>query len=78
MSSHPNIDKLGIKISKDPIRVKWGDLNVVLEKHNIGYEFSKYYGIQTCYSDGGYVHDVEAVLERIKTGKRTGTQLFWD
>jgi hypothetical protein len=41
-------------------------------------EYSELYGIQTQYVDGPYPWDVEEVLERMMSGKLTGTQLLWD
>jgi hypothetical protein len=41
-------------------------------------QFSKLFGCQTMSGVGPYAHDVEAVLERMLSGKLTGTQLFWD
>ena len=42
-------------------------------------EFAKLFGTgQTCGGNGAYLWDVEAVLERMESGKRTGSQLFWD
>ena len=41
-------------------------------------QFSAFYGIQTSLVEGLYAWDVESVLERMVTGKLTGTQLDWD
>lgn len=41
-------------------------------------EFSDLFGIQTQCIDGMYQHDVEAVLQRMYSGKLTGSQLIWD
>jgi hypothetical protein len=45
-------------------------------------EFHELFGVQTCpFVDGQpglFAWDAEAVLERMASGKRTGTQLFWD
>ena len=43
-------------------------------------QFSEMFGIQTCLVDGPYAWDVEAVLERIASGRLTGTQhpMGWD
>ena len=40
--------------------------------------FAKLFGVQTCNEYGLYAWDVEAVLERMESGKLTGTQLDWD
>jgi hypothetical protein len=36
------------------------------------------FGVQTQILQGPYAWDVEAVLERMMSGKLTGTQLFMD
>ena len=41
-------------------------------------QFSAYFGTQTALPEGLYAWDVEAVLKRMATGKRTGTQLIFD
>jgi hypothetical protein len=41
-------------------------------------KFSEYFGMQTCHEGGLYPWDVEPVLERMMSGKLTGTQLYWD
>lgn len=45
-------------------------------------KFNEYFGIQTCpvVPEGPAVYpwDAEAVLERIASGKKTGSQLIWD
>lgn len=42
-------------------------------------EFDRFFGIgQTMCDNGMYLWDVEAVLERMESGKLTGTQLHWD
>lgn len=40
--------------------------------------FFEYFGCQTMGENGMYIYNVEAVLERIFSGKLTGTQFFWD
>ena len=54
------------------------ELNSYLRKRKITKLFNKFYGIQTQFEDGPYFHDVEAVMVRIYSGRRTGTQLIWD
>jgi hypothetical protein len=79
VNHYPCIKKLGVKIYNDPYpHVKWTELHLKLEELDIVKKFNEFYGCQTCCEGGPYAHDVEAVLERIKTGKLTGTQLFWD
>jgi hypothetical protein len=41
-------------------------------------KFNTMFGVQTCAVEGLYPHDVEAVLERMVSGRITGTQAFWD
>jgi hypothetical protein len=41
-------------------------------------KYSELYGIQTQYVDGPYPWDVEAVLERMMSGRLVGTQLLMD
>lgn len=40
--------------------------------------FSRLFGHQTQCDLGPYAWDVEAVLERMVTSRRTGSQLLWD
>lgn len=82
-ASYPQIHKLGLKIYNEPIsHVLSEDLDKVLSK-NDRKKFSDYFGVQTCLlldngAQGLYVWDVEAVLERMFSARRTGTQLIWD
>lgn len=41
-------------------------------------DFCEHFGTQTCPIGGLFAWDVEAVLERMVTGKLTGSQLDWD
>jgi hypothetical protein len=77
---YPRIQELGIKIyyDKDLAYIKWVELRKVLRKNKITSPFHAFFGIQTCYLDGPYAHDVEAVFERIKSGKLLGSQQDWD
>ena len=84
-STYPHIHKLGV--------IVW-DLGscYTLESVNLDKEltrvdeampgfkdtFHKYMGIQTRTIYGPYPWDVEAVLERIASGKLVGTQSLWD
>jgi hypothetical protein len=59
------------------------DIDAALAKHNMDRnEFSRLFGIQTIgvIDERGalYPHDVEAVLERMMSGRKTGTQALWD
>lgn len=80
-SEYPQIEKLGLTIitkcknsipgvSFSEIKEKLGD-----KKYKI---FSELYGCQTCGANGAYAYDIEAVLERMASGKLTGTQAFFD
>lgn len=79
MKKYPRAEQFGLTIDRthpgiagihsEELREKLGDR---IE------EFSELFGIQTCGENGLYVYDVEAVLERMESGKLTGTQLYWD
>jgi hypothetical protein len=79
-TQYPRTQELGVEVyfDQDLAYVKWKELRRVLRKKGIARKFNKYFGIQTCYADGPYAHDVEAVLERIKSGILTGSQKDWD
>ena len=79
-SEYPRINKLGLKVlyKKDMPYVDRKKLVTALRKHKIVKKFSELFGIQTAFVEGPYAYDVEAVLERIYSGKLTGTQLLWD
>lgn len=78
--NYPLLTKLGVKIEKEPVaHIKRAELIAKLAKHKIDLEkFDEYFGVQTCFIDGPYPWDVEAVLERMINKKLTGTQLFPD
>lgn len=81
---YPRLAKLGVEVRQHPddqrvAYVRWPDVEVALRKHGLSNErFGKLFGVQTCSDLGPYPHDVEAVLERMMSGKKTGTQLLWD
>lgn len=85
---YPRITELGVTIHSEdrngrayPAYVTWQELdNAITEKWGAeGRDrFSKLFGCQTCVAEGPYPWDVEAVLERMTSGKLTGTQLLWD
>ena len=78
-NKYPRIEALGLKVETDPLEyVNRRKLNGALKKKHITKLFGKLYGIQTSYIDGPYADDVEAVLERIASGKLIGSQLLWD
>ena len=86
MSNYPNCDKLNIPILTQNGKtyfVKRKDLDAGLKKANLDAEkFSKLFGSQTCPVIDSkpclYPWDVEAVLERMISGKLTGSQKDWD
>lgn len=91
--SYPRIKQLGLTIVTDDPNsipgIKWTELKEKLlnlpapanyKKDYYLQLFYKLYGVQTQGINGAYVYDVEAVLERIFSGKLTGTQHpdLWD
>ena len=81
-SDYPRIENLGLTIHErgaiDP-----DELAKALAKQNLSMvTFREMFGIQTCPLVDGrrmlYAGDTEAVLERMISGLRTGTQMFWD
>lgn len=79
---YPRLTQLGIEINESdagPPGVNNDSLNAALIRNNLSIEtFSELFGCQTCSVNGAYPWDVEAVLERMMSGKLTGTQLLWD
>lgn len=77
MKEYPRLKKLGVVVHVEPVsHVKWDDLQKALGTHYDG--FADIFGCQTCLREGPYAWDVEAALERMVSGKSTGTQLFPD
>jgi hypothetical protein len=81
-TTYPRIKQLGIKITtrKGFAYITWDELNRGLEEANSisKARFDKLFGVQTCSVYGPYPWDVEAVLEKMLSGKVTGSQLIWD
>lgn len=80
MTKYPRIEQFGLIISTDkpgPPGIHYSEFLIKIpdEKKTL---FSDLYGCQTCGENGAYPWDVEAVLERMESGKLTGTQLHWD
>jgi hypothetical protein len=80
-SQYPYIKQLGLTIvTKCPHSIPGINGKELAKK--LGKEkmkvFSELFGCQTCGGNGMYVYDVEAVLCRMFTGKKTGSQLLWD
>ena len=85
MSDYPRLEKLGVKINMEPFpHVRNEELNDALKKAGMSVEkFSEYFGVQTCLmcddgTAGLYPWDCESTLERLISGKLTGTQLWMD
>lgn len=80
---YPRIYELGLVVIREPVDyIPSKKINKILRKLCLTKKFSDYYGIQTGLLIDGeigfYAWDVEAVLERIFSGKLIGTQKFWD
>lgn len=74
---YPRITALGVTVYSKPLaHVKWAELKKALGKQHK--KFTNLFGCQTCCVDGPYPYDVEAVLERMASGRLTGTQAFMD
>ena len=80
MKEYKRCREIGVTIIREPIdHVNRNDLHERLTKAGMSSElYSNLYGVQTQYIGGPYAWDVEAVLERMMSGKLTGTQLLWD
>ncbi len=82
---YPTITKLNIPVYSEPVaHVFYPDIEKVLTEIQLDM-FNRYFGDgQTCPEIGNgeipamYPWDVEAVLVRMFSGQRQGTQLFWD
>jgi hypothetical protein len=89
-TNYPRLAQLGIPVkSMDyaPSRflnyVLIADVKAGLKRHRLSKRlFDELFGVQTCpVTDEGpglYPWDTEAVLERMLSGRLTGTQLVWD
>jgi hypothetical protein len=84
---YPRIDKLGVPVHHNERydAVDCEELDDALKKKGDKYlaRFGELFGVQTApVLDNGkmglYASDVEAVLERMESGKLTGSQLDWD
>jgi hypothetical protein len=86
MNDYPRLKQLGVPVHDEaPIEyVLVADINSALAHHNIDqHTFEEMFGVQTAPVIEGkgralYPWDTEAVLERMISGRLTGTQLFWD
>jgi len=84
-SNFPRIHEYGLEVweYKDGRGIPFvprKQLSDMLKKQGSAFSdrFHKLFGVQTMSVYGPYPHDTEAVLERMVSGKRTGTQLVWD
>lgn len=77
---YPRIDSIGLTVHTEPVaHVKRTELKDALVRAGIDLpRFYDLFGVQTCYIEGPYPWDVESVLERLKSGRLTGTQAVWD
>jgi hypothetical protein len=76
----PRCEQIGATIILEPIsHIPRANLRECLNRAGIDEEiYADLYGIQTQCAYGPYPWDVEAVLERMMSGKLTGTQLLVD
>jgi hypothetical protein len=83
-SEYPRLEELGVVVHRRddvPSHVLWSDVRVAVTGKwgEAGLaKFGKLFGVQTCLAEGPYPWDVEAVLERMSSGRLTGTQAYWD
>jgi hypothetical protein len=82
VSDFPRLEKLGIKIHVSPVQhVLFADLESKLNTAQQE-ELNQRMNGQTCpvveAGAAAYPWDVEAILERMASGKLTGSQLLWD
>jgi hypothetical protein len=76
-SLYPRLTELGVTIEDGCVDAM--ELEVALLRNKLSPKrFDEYFGVQTVSGRGPYAWDVEAVLERMMSGKVTGTQLHWD
>lgn len=79
-TEYPRLGQIGCEIKQEPCaHVPWTELDEKLGLAGLDRErFGDLFGIQTVSAHGPYPWDVEAVLERMMSGKVTGTQKHWD
>jgi len=80
---YPRLWNFGIEPVGDMDAVDPDEIEAALKRENMDIdEFNKLLGISTCPIINGktmlYAWDAEAVLERMISGMKTGTQLLWD
>lgn len=82
MNPYPRLTKLAVTIHPNPDHVLCVDLKARLSELD-SKRFDELFGVQTGHvTNKGetalFASDAEAVLERMASGKRTGSQLIWD
>lgn len=77
-TAYPRCRALGLRIFDGC--VPFSDLNRIARKKGKRWanRFDRLFGVQTVCAQGLFAWDVEAVLERMASGRRTGSQLLWD
>ena len=79
--AYPNLKAAKIKIRNQPPHVLTADIAKAIGGEEMK-RFIHFFGVQTCPAVKGgaavYPWDAEAVLERLRTGRLTGTQKDWD
>lgn len=81
MTEYPRIKEIGLEVHNTEYTeyIDNQELNDALEGSDLSCTvFNKYFGSQTCPVGGLYPWDCEAVLERMMSGKLTGSQKLWD
>lgn len=81
MNDYPRLTELGIQVCcelQGPPYVRRDTLHIALKTKAARGKFAELFGTQTCPAGGYYPWDVEAVLERMMSGKLTGSQAIWD
>ncbi len=78
MVEYPRLEELKVEVHQDPLQyVKREDLKEALGKRKFK-QLMRMIGVCTCPINGLYPSDVESALERMESGRLTGTQLDWD
>lgn len=79
-TEYPCLNQIGCTVNHEPVdHVPWTELDDKLGLAGLDRErFGDLFGVQTCHAGGAYAWDVEAVLERMMSGKMTGSQRDWD
>lgn len=83
LERYPRCKAAGLQVcyrDKDGLYITHEDIAKLFAEKGDSFstKFNTMFGVQTCAAEGLYPHDVEAVLEHMVSGRRTGTQAFWD